>query len=104
MGSKLDFIKRNIPSEIVSLEALEELIKMTKSTVQIRDVCVHGVLNSYNQHEIEIGKINGTKDGHDIEIFTIDMGRLESSTKALSILQAHWGAISTSLYSTSRNG
>lgn len=104
LGSKLDFIKCNMPPEIVGRKALELLVKLTKDTVQIRDLCVHGVLNSYDQGKIEIGKIDGTKDGHHIENFTIDRVRLERSAKALSEIQEHWGSIASALYEHSKNG
>ena len=74
LGSKLEFIKCNMPPEIFDQNGFECLVNRTKDTVRIRDVCVHGVLNSYDHSKIEIGKIDSTKDGHHIENFTIDLG------------------------------
>ena len=104
LGPKLEFIKCNLSAEIVDQIKLELLVKMTKGTVQVRDVCVHGVINSYDENQIEIGKIDGTKDGHHIENFIIDRNRLESSAKALSVLQERWGAISSALHGHTNNG
>ena len=98
LGSKLEFIKCNMPPEIFDQNGFECLVNMTKGTVQIRDVCVHGVLNSYDHSKIEIGKIDGTKDGHHIENFTIDLDRLKKSAEALSVLQEQWGSIASALY------
>lgn len=103
-GSKLDFIKRNMPPEIVDRQKLELLANLTKDTVQIRNVCVHGVLNSYDQCKIEISKTDGTKDGHYIENFTIDRDRLDRSAKALSVIQEQWGSIASALYEHLKSG
>lgn len=97
LGGKLDFIRSNMPDEIIDAQELEKLTTLTTTTVQIRDVCVHGVLNSYDQEKIEIGKVNGRVDKHVIEIFTIDRNRLDQSAKALSTLHQQWGSIASSL-------
>lgn len=97
LGTKLDLIRSNMPDGIIDAQELEKLTKLTKTTVQIRDVCVHGVLNSYDQEKIEIGKVNGKADEHLIENFTIDRARLDRSAKALSTLHQQWGSIASSL-------
>lgn len=104
LGTKLDFIRCNMPPEIADQKKLGLLVNMTKSTVKIRDVCVHGVLKSYDHSKIEIDKIDGTKDGHHIENFTIDRDRLENSAKALSVLQEGWSSIASALYEHTKNG
>lgn len=100
LGSKLDFIKSNMPIGIIGTKELEKLTKLTKTTAKIRDVCVHGVLNSYDQEKIEIGKIDGRSVEHAIENFTIDRNRLDRSAKALSVLQHEWASIAWSLCQT----
>ena len=97
LGSKLEFVEKNIPAGVIAPKDMEGLLKLTKTTVQIRDVCVHGVLNAYDEHRIEIGKIDSRSEKHLIEVFTIDRARLEKSATALSSLQAQWGAISSAL-------
>lgn len=104
LSSKLDFIKCNMPQEIIDQKKLESLANMTKCTVQIRDVCVHGVLNSYDHGKIEIDKIDGTKGCYHIEKFTIDRDRLENSAKVLSELQGQWDSIAFALYEHTKNG
>jgi hypothetical protein len=74
-----------------------------KSTVQIRDVCVHGVLNSYDHHKIEIGKVDSRGEQHLIENFTIDRNRLEHSASSLSFLQEQWGSIALALVKQAAN-
>lgn len=97
LGSKLEFIKSNIPTEIIDAQELDRLMTLTKTTVRIRDVCVHGVLKSYDQQKIVIDKIDGRKNTHLIEYFTIDSNRLDRSAKALSVLQQQWGSIASAL-------
>jgi len=97
LGSKLVFIKSNMPIGIIDVQKLDSLTKLTKTTVQIRDVCVHGVLNSYDHEKIEIGKTNGRSDEHLIENFTIDRNRLDRSAKDLAALQQQWGSIASAL-------
>lgn len=103
LGDKLDFIKKNIPVSIISVQRLERLTALTTQTAQIRDVCVHGVLNHFDQHKIEIGKVDGKKDQHVIEVFTIDRERLERSAKALATLQNEWGSIFDALLASLSN-
>lgn len=97
LGSKLDFIKDNMPLKIITPQELDSLTEQTKATVQIRDVCVHGVLKSFDVQTIEISKIDGRKDEHVIEVFTIDRDRLNRSADALSFLQEKWGAVASAL-------
>lgn len=97
-SGKLDFIKQNMPDGIIDAQELESLTKLTTTTVKIRDVCVHGVLNSYNQQQIEIGKIDGKNEEHLIESFVIDRSRLDRSASALSVLQKRWDSIATALH------
>ncbi len=84
LNGKLEFIKKHMPETIIGANALVELAVSTKRTVQIRDVLVHGIINSYDQQKIEIGKINGKSSDHLIETFTIDRNRLDKSAQALS--------------------
>lgn len=97
LSRKLGFIKSNLSVAIIDTQELEALTQRTLTTVKIRDVCVHGVLNSYDQQKIEIGKIDGKSDEHLIEVFTIDRERLERSATALSLLQQQWGSIASAL-------
>jgi len=104
LNSKLEFIKNHMPETILKSDALAELVALTKQTVQIRDVLLHGMINSYNQQEIEIGKIDGKSDDHLIEMFTIDRSRLNKSAQALSYLGKKWGDLATALFlSTKRS-
>ncbi|MEO7129248.1 MAG: hypothetical protein ABI040_10370 [Rhodoferax sp.] len=103
LGSKLDFIKRNLPIGIIDVQELEILMMLTKDTVRIRDVCVHGVLNSYDQQKIEIGKVDGREGKYLIENFTIDRNRLDRSAQALSALQMQWDSIASALLERAHN-
>jgi hypothetical protein len=103
LGSKLDFIKSEMPSGIIDSQELEILTKLTKTTVQIRNVFVHGVLNSYDQEKIEIGKVNGRTEKHVIENFIIDRNRLDRSAKSLLTLRQQWGSIASSLLKSMPN-
>lgn len=93
LGSKLEFIRNNLPAALMDAQELKNLVRQTNLTVKIRDVLVHGVLNAYDQERIEVGKVKGRTDEHLIENFTIDRSRLERSVKALSSLQEQWHSI-----------
>jgi hypothetical protein len=94
---KLDYIQRNLPPILYSKAELDALIKATKETVQIRDVCVHGVIESYDINELIIGKIQGKELSHTIEVFTITSERLKISTESISRLVEHWSYIAKKL-------
>lgn len=105
LNSKLEFIKKHMPEIIIGSNALVELAISTKQTVQIRDVLVHGTINSYDQRKIKISKINGKTSDHLIEIFPIDRSRLDKSAQALSYLDENWGNLATALlHHTKRDG
>ena len=103
LSNKLEYIKKNIPSDIINSQSLESLIRQTLHTVQIRDVCVHGVLSSYDKNKVWIGKVNGKSEQHVIEVFTIDRERLERSAKNLNSLQREWGSMVDALLASSTN-
>lgn len=103
LNSKLEFIKKHMPETIFTADALVELAASTKQTVQIRDVLVHGVISSYDEQKIEIGKINGKSGDHLIEIFTIDKNRLDKSAQALSYLGENWAKLATALLHHAKN-
>lgn len=103
LNGKLEFIKKHMPETIVAADALVELSASTKQTVQIRDVLVHGIINSYDEQKIEIGKINGKSGDHLIEIFTIDKNRLDKSAQVLSYLGENWGKLATALLHHAKN-
>jgi hypothetical protein len=98
LNRKIQFLKARIPKTVVTTEAFERLETSTKHTVQIRDILVHGVINSYDQNKIEIGKINGKFSNHQIEVFTIDHARLQRSAAALSSLGETWSNIAADLH------
>lgn len=100
LGSKIDIIKKNLPVSIP--EDLENLKKLTKSGVQIRDVLVHGVLESCNNDEIIVSKVNGKSKEHELQMFTIDLERLNKSAKNLEYINQQWGSISNALFKLSQ--
>lgn len=103
LNGKLEFIKKHMPETILAANVLVELSASTKQTVQIRDVLVHGIINSYDEQKIEIGKINGKSGDHLIEIFIIDKNRLDKSVQALSYLGENWGKLATALLHHAKN-
>lgn len=103
LNGKLEFIKKHMPETILAADALVKLSASTKQTVQIRNVLVHGIINSYDEQKIEIGKINGKSGDHLIEIFTIDKIRLDKSAQALSYLGENWGKLATTLLHHAKN-
>ena len=98
LNAKFEFINKHMPDTIIRSIDLIRLAESTKRAVQIRDVFVHGIINSYDENEIKIGKIDGKSSDHLIEIFTIDRDRLEKSAQALSDLGASWSNIAVALY------
>jgi len=97
LNRKLEFIKNNLPITMIEQHHIDSLIKLTKSTVKIRDICVHGVLETYDKEQIQISKVNGKKEDYILEIFTIDYNRLDKSAKNLTMLVERWNAISKTL-------
>ena len=103
LNRKLEFISKKLSKDIASSDDLESLIKLTKTTVKIRDICVHGVLEFYDQDQIKISKVDGKKAEHVREIFTIDRNRLDKSAKNLTILSKEWKAIANILFNGTLN-
>ena len=54
---------------------------------------MHGVLESYDQNEMKISKIDGKKSEYATEIFTIDSKRLNISAQSLTNLSKDWELI-----------
>lgn len=103
LGSKIDTIKRYTPSSIASLEDIESLEKITKSAVQIRDVFVHGVIESYDKEKMIVSKVNGRTPDHLLEKFTVDSERLNRSAQNLEFIKKKWGDIAGGLLELSQN-
>jgi len=97
LSHKLDFIQKELTELGFVADDLISLIKVTKSTVQIRDVCVHGVIDSFDSNELKIGKVQGKAKKYAIEIFTITSERLNKSANNLMLLNDHWGSLVESL-------
>ena len=104
LGRKLEYITAHLSENIVPKDDLINIVSLTKSTVKIRDVFVHGVLESYDENEIVIGKIEGKKEEHHIEMFTVDLNRLNRSAQNLNNLVEIWRDISHALLKSARNG
>ena len=90
LNHKLEYIKNNLPSGINCIPDFDEIIKITKGTSQVRDVCVHGVIDSYDDNKMVIGKVQGKSDNYQIEMFTYDQVRLFSAGNNLSVLYEIW--------------
>jgi len=90
LNRKLEYIKNNLPSGITCIPDFDEIIKITEGTSQVRDVCVHGVIDRYDENKMVIGKIQGKSSDYQIEMFTYDQVRLFSAGKNLIILYEIW--------------
>ncbi|MEH0761969.1 hypothetical protein H4F20_20095 [Vibrio sp. 16] len=97
LGHKLNFLQIELPKQGFVSEDINSLIDLTKSTVQIRDVCVHGVIDSFDNNELKIGKVQGKAEKYTIEMFTLTSERLHRSGTNLMRLNKYWGNISTEL-------
>lgn len=104
LNRKLSYIQRNLAISTCSGMDLDALIKVTKSTVQIRDVCVHGVIESFDSKELVIGKVQGKASKYTIEMFTITHDRLNSSAQNLMYLNEQWEMLVTVSNSQIKNG
>ena len=97
LSHKLEFIRKELTALSFVEEDLMSLINVTKSTVQIRDVCVHGVIDSFDTNELKIGKVQGRAEKYAIEMFTITSERLNKSANNLMFLNDHWGSLAKKL-------
>ncbi|EOX4834258.1 hypothetical protein ACG9VV_003821 [Vibrio alginolyticus] len=97
LSHKLSFLKTELPKIGFASEEIESWIHQTKSTVQIRDVCVHGVIDSFDNNQLKIGKVQGKAEKYTIEMFTLTSERLHHSATNLKRLNKYWGNISTEL-------
>lgn len=95
LNRKLDYIKRNLPQSMVCSLEIDEIIQLTKSTAQVRDVCVHGVIESYDKNKMIIGKVQGKSNYFHIEKFTYDRAKLYSAGNNLNVLYEIWEKICT---------
>ncbi|HCE3035045.1 TPA: hypothetical protein NG287_002324 [Vibrio parahaemolyticus] len=103
LSHKLAYIHRELPSLGFNEVELSELIAVTKSTVQIRDVCVHGVIDSFDANELKIGKVQGRADKYSIEMFTLTSERLNKSANNLMLLNEHWRSLAENIYNHSEH-
>ncbi|MBA6410244.1 hypothetical protein H4J63_13115 [Pseudoalteromonas sp. 5Ae-yellow] len=95
LNRKLTFIFNNHSRIDLSEADIMDLINLTKNTVQIRDVCVHGVIESYDSEEITIGKVQGKESKHTVEMFTITHERLNYYANNLMHLNKKWKTVVT---------
>ena len=103
LGQKLNYIKSFIEADVISKNELESLIILTKQTVKIRDVCVHGMLQEFDENSIKIGKVQGKNEEHLIELFTIDRTRLDKSANQMTVLSQDWAKLAETIYQKSQS-
>lgn len=103
LSHKLAYIHKVLPSRGFNEVELAELLKVTKSTVQIRDVCVHGVIDSFDANELRIGKAQGRADKYSIEMFTLTSERLNKSANNLMLLNEQWRSLVEKTYNHSKH-
>jgi len=92
LTAKLEFLEKchnQIDVLKVNYEHIKNLKLATLEVCQIRDVCVHGWVESWNNQQIQIGKY-AKSEKHVKEIFTIDGNRLNNSTKNMATLSEKW--------------
>lgn len=104
LDSKLEYIKLHSSTDVISKDNLETLINQTKKTVKIRDICVHGMLEDFDESSIKIGKVQGRDEKHLIEIFIIDRERLDISANNMKILSQDWSKLAELIVIEPRNG
>jgi hypothetical protein len=92
LSAKLEFIEKchkEIPALKVKQEHITALKSATLNVCQIRDVCVHGWIESWDNQQISIGKY-AKSEKHIREIFTIDENRLNISAESMKYLSEKW--------------
>jgi hypothetical protein len=104
LSHKLNYIHDNSPENLTSTLDVIELIRVTKETAQVRDVCVHGVIESYDNEQMVIGKVEGKSQEYKIEMFTFDKKRLNSAGNNLTYLNQSWEMLLDELYTALKNG
>ena len=97
LGSKLEIIARDMPSQAISPADFDSLRNRTKKTVRIRDILVHGMLISYDKTQMTLGKTTGISEVHAIEEFVIDGSVLDKSLQELIDISDQWSSIVFSL-------
>lgn len=98
LSHKLNYIRDNLPENLSSIKDINELIRVTKGTAQVRDVCVHGVIENYDNEQMIIGKVEGKSKDYTIETFTFDKKRLNSAGHNLVYLNETWERLFNELY------
>ncbi|OEE10651.1 hypothetical protein [Aliivibrio fischeri] len=93
LSHKLTFIQKELLILGFPASNIESLFSATKSTVQIRDVCVHGVIDSFDENELKISKVQGKTEKYTVEIFTLTSERLNKSANNLMQLNEHWNLL-----------
>lgn len=101
---KMTYIKSHISNDLYPENDLENLINLTKKTVKIRDVCVHGMLQEFDKDSMKIDKVQGKSKDHLIEVFTIDRNRLDISANNMTLLSQKWGKLAKSIVIEQNNG
>jgi len=97
LNKKLKYIELHISNDVFSVNDLVNLINLTKETVKIRNVCVHGMLQEFDKDSIKISKVEGKSEEHLIEVFTIDRKRLDISANNMTLLSKKWGKLAESV-------
>lgn len=94
---KLEYIKSKLPETVICSPNIDEIINITKGTAQVRDVCVHGVIESYDENKMVISKVQSKDSDFHIEYFTYDQVRLFSAGNNLTVLFEIWDKLTFDL-------
>lgn len=104
LSRKLELIRKKLPLTSIFIEDIGEVFKATKDVAQVRDVCVHGVIESYDSERMVIGKVQGKSKGYKIEMFTFGEKRLHSAGRNLTNLSSVWERLFDEIYAAAKNG
>lgn len=104
LGSKIEYIKNNLPSGLICNTHLTELAIKTRAAVVVRDVFVHGLIDSYNRDEIVITKVDGRAPSHEVQKFTYDFKSLNDAAMNLEVIRKEWAELALKLSFKNQNG
>lgn len=98
LADKLNYIKENLPKDISCISDLDEIIRLTKGTSQVRDICVHGVIENYDADKMSIGKVQGRSEDYHVEMYTFDKNQLSLAGNNLNYVFETWELIASDLH------
>lgn len=97
LGQKLQEISRHIPASIISAKEFDDLVNQTKEVAKTRNILVHGNIESFDNDQMVISKVDSNSKQHLLVNHTFNFKRLNQPAQELETIREKWGHLANEL-------